>query len=156
MREGKIRDVFYIYSGLSWHNRFMLGTMTSPVSPESVCLTTIVCLAWLLFTLQSKYDFTMRIGLLFMALTFFILGLPQWAGMCPTIVNLAYRLQHYCSVIIWFRIDGLQRPQNVNIVGIFPQIRRIILVARDDGLVQRKLMETQSEEYVIETLILFF
>lgn len=55
----------------------MLGTMTSRVPAETVMLavgaTAAVCLALSLFALQTKYDFTMLNGILFVALILFVI-----------------------------------------------------------------------------------
>lgn len=55
----------------------MLGAMTSQVPPETVMLavgaTAAVCLALTLFAMQTKYDFTMCNGVLFVALILFML-----------------------------------------------------------------------------------
>lgn len=68
----------FIFLGLfTLAQSFMLGAMTSQVPPETVMLavgaTAAVCLALTLFALQTKYDFTMCNGVLFVALILFML-----------------------------------------------------------------------------------
>lgn len=67
----------FIFLGLfTLAQSFMLGTMTAQVPAETVMLavgaTAAVCFALTLFALQTKYDFTMCNGVLFVALILFM------------------------------------------------------------------------------------
>lgn len=85
----------FIFLGLfTVAQSFMLGTLTSQVPADTVMLavgaTALVCLALTLFALQTKFDFTVCNGVLFVALILFTLfGIVSifWNG---PIIRLVY------------------------------------------------------------------
>lgn len=85
----------FIFLGLfTLAQSFMLGTLTSAVPPETVLLavgaTAALCLALTLFALQTKFDFTVLNGVLFVAMILFMLfGIVSmfWPG---PIIRLVY------------------------------------------------------------------
>lgn len=85
----------FIFLGLfTLAQSFMLGTLTAKVPPQTVMLavgaTALVCLALTLFALQTKFDFTVLNGFLFVAMILFMLfGIVTifWNG---PIIHLVY------------------------------------------------------------------
>lgn len=85
----------FIFLGLfTLAQSFMLGTLTSTVPESTVILavgaTAIVCLALTIFALQTKFDFTVCNGVLFVAMILFMLfGIVTifWRG---PIIHLVY------------------------------------------------------------------
>lgn len=68
----------FIFLGLfTLAQTFMLGTLTSKVPADTVLIavgaTAAVCLALTLFAFQTKFDFTMCNGVLFVALILFMI-----------------------------------------------------------------------------------
>ncbi|XP_031632621.1 protein lifeguard 1-like isoform X2 [Contarinia nasturtii] len=146
----------FIFLGLfTLAQSFMLGTMTSHVDHKTVMLavgtTGVICFALTLFALQTKFDFTVCNGVLFVAMILFmVFGIVTifWKG---PIINLVYASVGALLFSIYLVYDtqlmmGGNHKYSISpeeyifaalnlymdIVNIFIYILTIISAARDD------------------------